>query len=701
MIILYKYIFIIYNNKMEDIKEDNNSIKGEKELKLNDKIDKRQSIPLTKNSIFVQNPKSSIAANYFMNVKKNKLKKPPMRHSFMKEPDKKNQISTMKQDKISLNKTLEVNNYKNSIKNNNIANNNKTKFMKNNSLCLNPRNDNNTTISQKNNLVRKSMILINKNKDNKSNKIQDKRTSLILQKNKNYLRLNKDKTNNILEKIVEKNEDKKNDVNNEQEIKNKNDYKRAYSRKPTERERQKKLNKLNKNSFGAVAKYTKKTAPYLKRERDKKENIKNNIMNKPANKIQRTKTNYNLITKGNKIINNINKNKNNVKNIDWSNRNLPELKKVNNKLINNNKNFSNLYDKYKNKKEKENNTLKDKTNKIRDWKDNPMFRTIGFKSVLLNNKSNIKPKNKNINKKFELNNKNKKINNHTGSMILPPPKKDLNRRKSAISLRNKNSKISKKIIQKNDNKKEINNINIKKVNKSFIEKENEKEKDKENKEKEKEKEEEKEKGKDDINDSISENKSDDSDKKALNINQKKDKEESDSEEDEDDEGDFDIYAMIRSKSCNRRTKKDNKNSDSENSDNSEESEAKSFSSEEECDIESILYPKEKRRIFKNIEEDNNNNNIESIVRCIDYDGVFLTSNNMFTENIQKNNLYNKYFQKFDEIFDKFILKFKDNKKIFDKRNKINKEDDNNEKENHILNQSEVTEDDSSNKNCNS
>ena len=27
--------------------------------------------------------------------------------------------------------------------------------------------------------------------------------------------------------------------------------------------------------------------------------------------------------------------------------------------------------------------------------------------------------------------------------------------------------------------------------------------------------------------------------------------------DDDDEGDFDIYAMIRSKSCNKRTKKDN------------------------------------------------------------------------------------------------------------------------------------------------
>jgi hypothetical protein len=247
-------------------------------------------------------------------------------------------------------------------------------------------------------MVRKSMILINKNKDkdNKINKIPDKRTSLVLQKNKNSMRINKDKANsNILEKIVEKNEDKKDEVNNEQETKSKNDYKRAYSRKPTERERQQKLNKLNKNSFGAVAKYTKKTAPYLKRERDRKENAKNNIMNKPTNKIQRTKTNYSLISKGNKIINNIKKNKNdNFKNIDWSNRNLPELQKMNKRFNNNNQKFSNLYDKYKNKKEKEkeNNALKDKTNKIGNRIDNPMFKTLTFKSVLINNKSNIKLK---------------------------------------------------------------------------------------------------------------------------------------------------------------------------------------------------------------------------------------------------------------------------------------------------------------------
>ena len=97
---------------MEDIKEDNTTTKEEKEEKINDIIDKRQSLPLSKNSIFVKNQKSSISENYFMNAKQNKLKKSQMRHSFMKEPDKKKQISTMKQNKKSHNKTLEVNNNK-------------------------------------------------------------------------------------------------------------------------------------------------------------------------------------------------------------------------------------------------------------------------------------------------------------------------------------------------------------------------------------------------------------------------------------------------------------------------------------------------------------------------------------------------------------------------------------------------------------
>ena len=218
---------------IEDVKE-TKEIKEIKEVK--DDKSKRQSIPLSKNSIFVKNQKSSISQNYFNNVKQNKLKNGPFRHSFMKEQDKKNQI-TMKQEKISLNKTMEVNSLKNTNKNTN--NQNKLKIKS--SLYLNTKKENNTISNPKSNITRRSMMLMNKNNDNKLNKIQDKRGSLILQKNKNSIRINKDKTNTILEEILEKKEEIKNNDNNEnnQENKNRNDYKRAYSRKPTERDRQK------------------------------------------------------------------------------------------------------------------------------------------------------------------------------------------------------------------------------------------------------------------------------------------------------------------------------------------------------------------------------------------------------------------------------------------------------------------------------
>ena len=618
---------------------------------IDDKKGNDESIPLGKKSIFVKNQKSTVSTNYFMNAKQNKLKNSTFRYSFAKEPDKKNQITSIKK---TLNKTLEPNTYKNSIKNNN---NNQNKLLKRNSLYLNNNKEANKINIQKNNMVRKSMIL-NKNNDNKFIKPPDKRKSLVLQKNKNSIRINKDKSNTILEEILEKNEDKKDIPNNEnneennKQIKN-NDYKRAYSRKPTERERQKKLNKLNKNSFGEVEKYTKKAIPFFKRDKkENKNNITNNIKQKNP-KLFRTKTNNNFSKIENKIVNNSIKNKNNFQ--DWSNRNLPEIKKINLKH-NHNRITTNLYDKYNNKNK---NLLKEKNNKIENRKNNPIFQTITSKFKSLNYKSNIKAKNSNakMNQKLGFNNKNKKIN-HTNSIILKP--KPSNRGKSALTMRTEKNKISKNYIN-NNNKKDnnINSIKNKSINKSF------------NKNQEKEEE------KKNINN-----------KNITNLKIKND--ENESSEDEDDENDFDIYQMIRSKSCNKRNL--NKNSDS---DDSEESEEKV--SEENDDIESILYGKEQRQIFKNIGEDNFEDT-DSVVKYIDFDEVFLTSHNIFSENIEKNNLYSKYIQKFDEIFDKVILKIKEKKSLIIKKSKLDNKE---EKETQILNQSEATkDDDSSNKNFN-
>ena len=144
--------------------------------------------------------------------------------------------------------------------------------------------------------------------------------------------------------------------------------------------------------------------------------------------------------------------------------------------------------------------------------------------------------------------------------------------------------------------------------------------------------------------------------KKKNNNIEKDESESESESDEDDEDDFDIYAMIRrSKSCYKKSEDVKKNIII---DNLEESENKNSESDDEDDIESVLYGKEQKKMFFNIDNDDAEDK-NSIVKCIDFNEIFLTSNNIFTENIEKNNLYNKYIQRFDEIFNKTILKYKE------------------------------------------
>ena len=175
------------------MKDNKDEVKVNKEEKINDKKDNKNSIPFGKKNLFYKGQKDSISANYFMNIKQNKSKI-VKRNSFVKEIDKKNQISTMKAEKKLLNKTSDINNNndnnnnnknnnKNSIKNNN-QNQNQNKLIKRNSLCLNPKKDNNaTTNNQKNFVTRKSMIIMNKNNDNKLKKMPDKRKRYYFRKN--------------------------------------------------------------------------------------------------------------------------------------------------------------------------------------------------------------------------------------------------------------------------------------------------------------------------------------------------------------------------------------------------------------------------------------------------------------------------------------------------------------------------------------
>ena len=564
-----------------------------------------------KNNLFYKGPKAPVSSNYIIHVKQKKSRNRQEANSFFSEIDKKNKTLTMKTGKKLLNKTLDINN------NNTIKNNNQNKAFGRTSLYLNHKNVNNNTINNsKNNFVRKTMIIIKKNNDNKSKKLPDKRASLPLHKYRTSIINNKNKSNTILEEIIEKNEDKKNIDNKEnnrgikKDIKNKNDFKRAYSRKQTEKDRQKKLNKLNEKDFGAVEKYTKKAMPFLKRE---PKDINNNILytTKYGNqRLFKTKTNYNLVKNSNKIVNNIIDKNQNL----WSNKELPRIKN-NIKKSNFNKIYSNLYDKYNNNTKNDNKILpKYKNDNISKRPNNPIYKTIStFNNILNKNKSSIKLKEKNVNQKPEFNNK-KNIHIRAGSMRII----SINKRKNASKINNFNIKN-----EKNKNKK---------VNKTLI---------KYNKT-------EKERGKKDISKKKNKN----------NIKQKKIEDDSSSDDDEEDENDFDIYAMIRSKSCYKK-KTETKNLENEKSEKSEE---KKVDSEDECDIESILYGKQPKKILNNIYDDNCDDR-NTIIKYIDFNEVFLTSNNIFTENIEKNNLYSKYIPKFDEIYNKHLLKIKENKKL--------------------------------------
>ena len=591
------------------MKENNDEPKNDKIENKNKNINKPDNnFKKNKTSIF------SISNNYMMNVKKAKSRNDIDKIPFIKSTDKQNQSSTLKKQ---LNKTIEINNYQNPI----LKNIEYIKILeKRNSLLLNKNI--NTNNYSKNDIFRKSMINMDRNKDNNKNIIPEEKRTLLFKK-KSIIRINKDKSNLLLEEKLEKVDDKKENINDNnkenaidinKEKNNKKIYKRAFSRKITEKDRQKKINKLNKDSFGAVDKYKKKSTQFLKR--DKNINNNNNLIKPKNNKIFRTKTNYNM-TKNE----NLNKKRQAIQVKDWKNRNSINITF---QKLNYNRMKTNIYDK-KNDKKEINNFIKEKNTK------NAIIQT---KNINKKNKSMTKQnKDKDKKTKDNLELKNKIKPHHKLSMILPSQKNSI-RRKSAISLGNKNTKNSINIFKNNNNK---NNKNInknkyeKQLNKSFVQT----------------KKIIKPKNKEELNNKKNE---------KIKNNIAKDESESESESDEDDEDDFDIYAMIRrSKSCYKKGKDVKKNIIV---DSLEESENKNSESDEEDDIESVLYGKEQKKMFFNIDNDDVEDK-NSVVKCIDFAEIFLTSNNIFTENIEKNNLYKKYIQQFDEIFNKTILKHKE------------------------------------------
>ena len=165
--------------------------------------------------------------------------------------------------------------------------------------------------------------------------------------------------------------DDRNNANNKKE-----EYKRAYSKKRTEKEIQNKINKMNKASFGKVNKYEKKSKNYINNSKRMKQNNNNN--NDNVNKKEHNNR-FNRV----KTVGHLRKSNVDEMNITKEKINKEESSKHQNKYMNDKdkKNYTNLYDKYLNK-------FKDKISKNQNNKN--------YKDEI-ENKTKETQRNKNLN----------------------------------------------------------------------------------------------------------------------------------------------------------------------------------------------------------------------------------------------------------------------------------------------------------------
>ena len=237
---------------------------------------------------------------------------------------------------------------------------------------------NNSTIIDNNNIVSKGTISISSYINKNIRKNHNKYSSSFYVDDE--MSMNKSSLNKSM-RIGDKSKNQKDDRSNANN--KKEEYKRAYSKKRTEKEIQNKINKMNKASFGKVNKYEKKSKNYInnsKRMKQRNNNNDNDIVNKKehSNRFNRVKT-VGHLRKSNADEMNITKEKINKKESSKNqNKHLKDKDK---------KNYTNLYDKYINK-------FKDKINKNQNNKNYREENENKQKEVHKNKNLNL-----NINKK--------------------------------------------------------------------------------------------------------------------------------------------------------------------------------------------------------------------------------------------------------------------------------------------------------------
>ena len=319
-------------------------------------------------------------------------------------------------------------------------------------------------------MSKKVNINLNKNKNNNINSS----FSIIDEENKNKSKISINKSmyslyQNIKIKIVNKNlnygkesdRDKdmpssfRNNINNKRE-----ENKRGYSRKRTEKEIQKRINKMNKNSFGKINKYEKKSKNYINNQNKVQTNNENKIKNEHKNRFNRVKTLGELRKK-------------NADNLS--------VKKEKNSYIDNNiskankeqKNYTNLYDKYRDKfmekikrlsaynnyrDEKDlkyNNNNIDKKNKSRNNKNKSIIKKHNFQRTLTCKRIETKNKNRDMSKAEILGEKTDKRNYRKNGKSLDNKininksnKSNLSKSKSSNDIKLKeNKKRSKSVVK--------------------------------------------------------------------------------------------------------------------------------------------------------------------------------------------------------------------------------------------------------------
>ena len=230
-------------------------------------------------------------------------------------------------------------------------NNNQSSIMSN-STIIDSKNTNKGNYTITSYMNKKTNICLNKNKNcniNSSFCLIDEES-----KNKDKKSVNKsmyDLYQNIKIKNFNKNlifyRDRdipssfRSNINNKRE-----EYKRGYSRKRTEKEIQNRINQMNKNSFGKINKYEKKSKNYINNQNKHIKDIEKN-KNKDDRDEQRNRFNQikNLRKLRKKNVDNLSVKKANEKNSNKNNSNANNIININN-VNKEPKNYTNLYDKY-------------------------------------------------------------------------------------------------------------------------------------------------------------------------------------------------------------------------------------------------------------------------------------------------------------------------------------------------------------------